>query len=826
MNGIVFSTVFAISLLIISSGCAFASTIDNLLPTPMSVEALDSGDIELSGEIVIAAGSFPNEAQALARGLREAGVEIAAGGSGSAPAIVFTKPDASIVFTPEMKAEGYSIIARDGMVRIFAETPAGAFYAVQTLLQLVQPNDGSLKVPAVRIIDRPALGLRGVTDDISRGQVPLLSDFKRTIDLLARWKMNAYFLYMEDMFKFEKYPTIGEGRGALSREEIAELEKYAAARHVELIPIFETLGHMENILMQPEFAGLAEFPGAFCVAPMKDESYIFLGDLFSEIVPAFKSEYFHIGADESWDVGLGASKDAVAEIGIGGVHLAHYKRVFDLLRPYNRKIMMYGDMLLKHPEIIPELPSDTIVFDWEYSPLDHFGSLDAFEKAGLKVIVSPGVSDWQRFFPDYKTAEKNIYSYINQSKGYPKTIGAAVSSWGDFGHENFRELNLYGYALAAEASWADSPKTPDTVRDNFFTDYLGAADDDIRAVYDALTASNRAFSIDRSVPDSNMPLALFRQSPILPTMNAFHRTKSGKLVKSMGEVRERLSGFRSRVRRNAVHIENLEFAARRIEWMARKTHFANSITWHEDNSMKKGAVDEISALMDGLAELKNDYSSLWKSVSRPEGLKLIIDRFDNLSRRFSDLKSVAAGEKPLDDLFLKTKWIAPPLDRVSPGIECGYRRSFTLDAAPESAAVQLAADGYAALYVNGSRIGDVFGRMSLSETCAGRRVSVFTPTELFTPGENTLIVKAASWDTDKPGVNVLAEFAYPNGRVVEVVSDSSWEVTCVPEFGWDADTLNMNLWWPAMVLEGSRNSMWNRLSPPDIRGGHPSAPDL
>ena len=69
-------------------------------------------------------------------------------------------------------------------------------------------------LPAVRVRDWPKMAMRGVHDEFSYGQVSTMENFKDMIRFLADFKMNTLIYYFEDTFRFERYPTIGEGRGA------------------------------------------------------------------------------------------------------------------------------------------------------------------------------------------------------------------------------------------------------------------------------------------------------------------------------------------------------------------------------------------------------------------------------------------------------------------------------------------------------------------------------------------------------------------------------------------------------------------------------------
>src|SRR5260221_9759346 len=106
------------------------------------------------------------------------------------------------------------------------------------------------------------------------------------IRFLADFKMNTLISYFEDTFRFARYPTIGEGRGALTREQIDELESFAQPLGVEIIPVFEMLGNQGTLLMLDEVRPFAEFPGAHSFA-VNDEAFGFLAGCFKEIAATF-----------------------------------------------------------------------------------------------------------------------------------------------------------------------------------------------------------------------------------------------------------------------------------------------------------------------------------------------------------------------------------------------------------------------------------------------------------------------------------------------------------------------------------------------------------
>ena len=130
----------------------------------------------------------------------------------------------------------------EGIV-IGAESPRGLLYGTVTLRQMLVVAGPGGPLPAVRVRDWPKMTLRGIHDEFSYGQVSTMDNFKDMIRFLADFKMNTLIFYFEDTFRFKRYPKIGDGRGALSREQVDELEAFAKPLGVEIFPVFEMLGN-------------------------------------------------------------------------------------------------------------------------------------------------------------------------------------------------------------------------------------------------------------------------------------------------------------------------------------------------------------------------------------------------------------------------------------------------------------------------------------------------------------------------------------------------------------------------------------------------------
>src|SRR4051812_122495 len=345
--------------------------------------------------------------------------------------------------------ESYQLIVSPDSITIRSSGDAGIFYAKQTLKQLVRASANDNSIPCVEITDWPTLKYRVWQDDISRGPIPTMDFLKREVRTLSELKYNAMTLYTEHVFKLKKHPDIAPDDG-ITADQIKELSEYARQYHVEIIGNFQSFGHMAHILSLPAYKDLGD--NTWNISPAKEESYKFLADCYSEVAPAYESKLFDINCDEVTLGKEGASKEMVEKLGLAEVYARHISRIADLLRPYGKTPMMWGDIAVQNKDIISKLPKDLIVLSWGYGAADSFDdAIEPFTKIGLRFMVCPGVSCWNRVFPDFSTATINISNYVRDGVKHG-AIGMINTSWDDDG-ENFFSQAWYPFAWGAEVSW-------------------------------------------------------------------------------------------------------------------------------------------------------------------------------------------------------------------------------------------------------------------------------------------------------------------------------------------------------------------------------------
>jgi hexosaminidase len=226
--------------------------------------------------------------------------------------------------------EGYELTVAPERVTIVANQPAGLFYGIQTLRQLLPPflehravrSDKARPVtaPAVAIVDHPRYAWRGAMLDVSR-HFFTIDEVKRYIDLLALHKMNRLHLHLSDdqgwrieiksrprLTEIGSRSEVGAGAGGFyTQEQYADLVSYAADRFVTIVPEIDMPGHTNAAL-----ASYAELNcdrqarqfytdtevgfSSFCVE--SEATYAFIDDVVREIAGMTPGAWFHVGGDE------------------------------------------------------------------------------------------------------------------------------------------------------------------------------------------------------------------------------------------------------------------------------------------------------------------------------------------------------------------------------------------------------------------------------------------------------------------------------------------------------------------------------------------------
>jgi len=541
---------------------------------------------------------------------------------------------------PQLNEEGYVIIANPERVIVAGRSAAGTFYGLQTLKQLVRGNGAAAFIPAVKIVDWPTMRWRGLSDDISRGPVPTVDYIKRQIRNLAFFKMNMHSFYMEHTFSSDTHPLIGPEGGSLTPAEIRELVAYATNYHIELVPEQQTFGHLHKALRLEKYASLAETPYGDVLSPQQPGSYQLIADWYKELNELFPGKFFHIGADETFELGEGQSSEAAKTGGVGAVYFEHLNRVRDLLKPYNRRLMFWGDIALHHPDLIGQIPKDMIVMNWQYSARDDFdASIRPFKEAGLEQFVCPGAHTWNQIFPNLDAAAKNIANFVRDGQR-AGAIGMMNTTWDDDGESLF-EMAWYPVALGAAAAWHEGPLDIELFDRDF--DWAFFRNDG-----DQFVKAERALGSINTLLTAGASDELFWRDPFTSQFqnqarNYAERVRKMRLM--VEGVAESLNRNENRAKRNTAAVESMKFAAERFDHLGRRYEVMQKFSdqyWEaylnlgDRAKVRKlryytgGIYNNLREMAEELAILKEDYRRQWLAENRPYWLDSVLARYDQM----------------------------------------------------------------------------------------------------------------------------------------------------------------------------------------------------
>lgn len=234
--------------------------------------------------------------------------------------------------TSSQHKDFYRIDAKNSLIKIQFTNPDSKFYALQTLAQIINQSGESGKIPNFLIEDYPKYDWRGMHLDVCR-HFFTKDEVKKYIDYLAMYKINTFHWHLTDdqgwRIEIKKYPKlteIGAWRngsmighyseqrfddkkygGFYTQDEIREVVKYAADRHINIVPEIEMPGHAVAAIASYPFLGCTGkqievekkwgvFEDVFCP---KEETFTFLEDVLTEVMALFPSKTIHIGGDEA-----------------------------------------------------------------------------------------------------------------------------------------------------------------------------------------------------------------------------------------------------------------------------------------------------------------------------------------------------------------------------------------------------------------------------------------------------------------------------------------------------------------------------------------------
>jgi hypothetical protein len=641
----------------------------------MPREVSFKGDQPVNG-VTVECPNCGEEDQFAASDLRN---ELAARGvrSGTGLRIVLERlgqhPDAA--FTEAMRPEGYTIVSAPGVLTLTGATGAGVFYAAQTVKQMIEREpDSGFVLHAADIRDWPAMQYRGLSDDLSRGPVDTLEFQKKLIRTLAAYKANLYSPYFENTQQYASNPLPAPPGGSISADDARELVAYAAKYHVMIVPDQEAFGHLRHMLVYEEYQPLAETPHGAVLAPGQPGSLVVIKQMFTELAALYPSPFLHIGADETFDLGVGQTKAAVDQQGLGPVYLNFMQQIDTTLRPLNRRLLFWADIAERSPELLKGMPDsfkrDTIAISWHYAPSDTGFTkyLNYFKSAGIETWVSPGINNWSRVYPNYNMALENIQQFTRDGQQMGAT-GQLNTLWNDDG-EGLAANNWYGILFGCAAAWQQGESSIPEFQASYgpvfhgdATGKLDMAQQELMAAHDVLKydakvgdGSDGLFWLDPWSKDGQQYAEKIRPYTHELRMHAEHALELIAQARAAYPAPPKPVVYSATNQlpsdptslREANAIDALELGARRFDFIGEKFQLADEMAEgyaraqadadSTDRTQRRevsrelsdinGVNGRIQDIKDGYSLIRGLYAQLWLRTNRPYALRPVLEHYD------------------------------------------------------------------------------------------------------------------------------------------------------------------------------------------------------
>ncbi len=361
--------------------------------------------------------------------------------------------------------EAYTLSVTSHGGEVQASSSAGLFYGVQTFCQLVEGTAAQAILPEVEVNDWPSLAYRGTMVDMSHGPLPKEDEIKRQLDFLARWKANQYYLYSEDSIELLGYPLLNPD-GHLTQDEVRRLVAYGRQRHIDVIPNLDLYGHQHDLFRIEQYSELSDELHGTEFDPSNPKVMPLLTDWVNQLADLFPSPFVHIGLDETFQIerATQASGTAATPTALFVKQLTAVTRLF---QARGKHVIAFDDIMVKYPQIIPDLPTGLIAAAWYYTSEDptYKRWLAPLIANHVPHIVEPGVMSYDNIVPDLNTTFENIDTFLAAGRR-SGALGLVNTVWADDAQLLFR-MSFPGMAYGAAAPWQSAPMD----RTNFFSDY-------------------------------------------------------------------------------------------------------------------------------------------------------------------------------------------------------------------------------------------------------------------------------------------------------------------------------------------------------------------
>ncbi len=322
---------------------------------------------------------------------------------------------------------------------------------------------------------KPAVELRGVHLDF-KGLTPPPDRLLELLDIIKEARFNLVFAEWEDAYPWTKDPS-WRSKECYSEDDIKKFLERAKALSIEVVPLIQTFGHMENFLSNNRFAHLREEKeDVSSLCPLKEGSRDLVAGIIEDILRTHRGyiSRVHIGADEVWNFGsCPACKAAIEKDGESALFLSHVLPVADFLSELGLVTIMWDDMLRDWPARDLKKVADRLELAvWSYNgssfeKLIKKGAIPKYAKAGVKIWGCPAFKGADGPTADVPLLENRIKNHMEWLEEYRsnKFVGMLTTGWSRY--STFRspceslEASIDSLVIAGGCLWDGKACSPE-----------------------------------------------------------------------------------------------------------------------------------------------------------------------------------------------------------------------------------------------------------------------------------------------------------------------------------------------------------------------------
>jgi hypothetical protein len=368
--------------------------------------------------------------------------------------------------------------------------------------------------------------------DLARGQTFVERHWRRILPELRGLGYTDVGVYIEMGVHFPSVP-LHRPFGGLTWEDALTIRGLAREAGLRLHWFTNTLGHCGKLLSDDHYRHLAETPeNLFQICPSHPDTRPVLRQMLEGFAPLDESDWLHVGLDEAWHLNS-CARCRERGMSKGELYLDHLNWVCATCKSLGKRPAVWGDMLLAHPEILPAVDRDVIVFDWQYRG-GTATTLRYFRDAGFDVVASPSTNDYGAAIYPFGTIEEDIVPFARAARE-TGCLGVCQTVWEMFNGALWDN----GWHRVAAAAAAFDGQSFDSA--SFAGSFFGSREADPQRLREFLD-ERRLAAIDERMPQrGTLRAEIVRQSSAWSTFyRYFHRLYGSTLdlekIEQVGEL--------------------------------------------------------------------------------------------------------------------------------------------------------------------------------------------------------------------------------------------------------------------------------------------------